>query len=112
MGCNWIDLKDELPKANVLVIVKTDDTAQMYHLCVYKEARTISVPLTTIENDPYKHNKKFYDYDEDADTWYVPEGFYVYSGENQYWLNHNVEMWMGVPDPETENTDCNTEEHL
>jgi len=112
MEHNWIRPEVKLPGNNEMVVIKTYKDNESYFLAVYVGHRTTDVKKTTI-NELKKINKKFYDYDDITNTYWVPQGFYGYNPSgNPYKLKYDVEYWVGLPSmPIEEDQSDSTEEH-
>jgi len=93
----WISVEERLPEPLHLVIVR--------HKTGYKDnAITVIgkwVPAMTDESTP--EDEDWVEYDEQTDTYYVPEGWYEFQANwDEYsaiHINEAVTHWMPLPEP-------------
>ena len=98
MNSNWISVNDHLPGdgRSVIVVVKRTPTFAVVvkTACFFREGELAL-------HDEFDPIEECY-YDEVADEFYVPEGWYEMEREDDMAARDNVQgviFWMALPDP-------------
>lgn len=89
----WIAVKDKVPDTGVMVLAYFKNEYNNH-----RRIRAMYVPAKTIEDEG---EEEFYEYDEEAETYYLPEGWYEQNEfEETHWCVHGeVTHWMPLPEP-------------
>lgn len=93
--CNWISTAMRMPEnmQRVLVCFKIEDKP-VVSICDYIAAKSVLEEDYTNPSQSEDH----YDYDEEDDCYWMPEGFYesLHLPEINYFLTEKVLFWMPI----------------
>lgn len=93
----WISVKQQMPKncKNVIACFKNRLGKKRIVIAWYAEKYTVEV------NQDFD---EYFEYDEDGDNFYLPEGWYEYSFGHDFspFIGDRVDYWMPLPKPPNE----------